>query len=701
MTFDTFLMVDWSGGNDRGTTPKKDAIWVCATRDGIADTPVYLRNRTVAEDWIKNFITAERTAGRSVLTGFDFAFGYPAGFGKTLTGSDDPFGIWDWFAAHVVDTPDNNNNRFDLAGQINALFPGVGPFWGNGLKRDIAHLPRKGLDRTDHGMTEKRAAEQQAKGAFPVWQLSGAGAVGSQVIMGLPVLSRLRKHFGADLRVWPFEPLDQPIAVVEIWPSLIAKAVTVTQPQERIKDAHQVALLAQTLSRLAPDALQTILDVPTTTEGSILGLNHVAMLEEAALAPATPPPLRNDCFAMPQGAHWTPVDEALAHLKSHLKGVTGTEGVSIARTAGRYLAQDVTAARAHPPAPNSAVDGYGFAGPAPEGIQTMPLVAGRSAAGQPYGHVVPTGYAIRILTGANLPDGVDTVVLQEDVTATTTQIAFHGPLKHGANARKAGEDMQAEQTIMNAGRKLTPADLGTLAACGVGTIEARKRLRVGILSTGDELREAGTDADAGQIYDANRPMLCALVERWGYDVIDLGRGPDDRTALKSILDDGAARCDVLISSGGASAGDEDHMSALLEDTGSLALWRIAVKPGRPLALGLWDGTPVFGLPGNPVAAMVCALIFAQPALCVLAGGAWQTPQSFQVPAAFSKSKKEGRREYLRARITDGQAEIFPSEGSGRVSGLSWATGLVALGDAAQTINQGDPVTFLPFSSFDL
>jgi molybdopterin molybdotransferase len=693
-------MVDWSGGNDRGPTPKKDAIWVCVARDGVAEDPVYLRNRAVTEDWITKFLTSERAAGRRVLAGFDFAFGYPAGFGKTLTGNDDPFAIWDWFEARVEDHADSNN-RFDVAGQINAMFPGVGPFWGNGLKRDVPDLPRKGLDRTGHGMTEKRMAEQHAKGAFPVWQLSGAGAVGSQVIMGLPVLARLRQHFGTDLRVWPFEPLDQPIAIVEIWPSLIAKAVAATQPTGRIKDAHQVALLAQTLSGLAPDALLSLLDVPNTTEGSILGLGYVEMLEDAALGPAAPPPLKNDCFSMPQGAHWTPVDDALAHLQHQLSVVTGTEILPISQASGRYLAADVAAQRAHPPAPNSAVDGYGFAGPAPMGVQTMPLVVGRSAAGQPYGFAVPTGHAIRILTGANLPDGVDTIVLQEDVTATASQVAFHGPLKKGANARDAGEDMTKGQVILHAGRKLTPADLGTMAAVGVGEVTVRQALRVGILSTGDELREPGTPVNAGQIFDANRPMLCALAANWGYDIIDLGCSPDNRDALKHILDDAASRCDVIISSGGASAGDEDHMSALLEGTGSLALWRIAVKPGRPLALGLWNDTPVFGLPGNPVAAMVCALIFAGPALRVLAGGEWAMAQSFQLPAAFAKSKKDGRREYLRARITEGTVEVFPSEGSGRVSGLSWATGLVALGDAAQTINQGDLVTYIPFSSFDL
>jgi molybdopterin molybdotransferase len=196
-------------------------------------------------------------------------------------------------------------------------------------------------------------------------------------------------------------------------------------------------------------------------------------------------------------------------------------------------------------------------------------------------------------------------------------------------------------------------------------------------------------------------MLLATVTRWGHAAVDLGRAPDNRDTLRAILTAAAAQCDVILTSGGASAGDEDHMSALLTETGSLALWRIAMKPGRPLAMGLWDGKPVFGLPGNPVAAQVCALVFAWPALARLAGGDWPEPQGFMVPAGFAKSKKDGRREYLRARIEDGRAVPFASEGSGRVSGLSWATGLIELPDPAITIAPGDAVRFIPFGGFGL
>ncbi|SFR59064.1 molybdopterin molybdotransferase [Yoonia tamlensis] len=694
MKFDRVVTVDWSGGNDRGATPKKDAIWAAIGSGGAAQDPVYLRNRQVAERWLIDTLTDLRDQGLRVLVTFDLCFAYPDGFATQLIGSEDTLALWDWFAARVEDAPDANN-RFDLAAQINAQFLGTGPFWFNGLQRDIAGLPRKGNARKDHGLPEKRSADLAVAGSFSPWQLAGAGAVGGQVIMGLPTLSRLRHHFGADLCVWPFQPVDAQIVLAETYFSQLPDLIDASR--DTIKDAAQVMLYARAFSALSPDKMAALMDIDATPEGWVLGAGRAEILRAAL----PPPSLRNDCFAMPQGVHWTPVDTALAHLRSHLGPVTQTQYLPIAQAANRILAADVQAARAHPPAPNSAVDGYGFAGPMPEGPQNLSLVAGRSAAGQPYSHPVPAGSAIRILTGANLPQGVDTVILQEDVQLAANNIRFNGPLKRGANARDAGEDMRKGDVILTLGRRITPADIGTMAAAGVGQVSVHKRLAVGILSTGDELRDPGTTADDGQIFDANRPMLCALVAGWGHAVVDLGRAPDNRAKLRNILDDAAKRCDVIISSGGASAGDEDHMSALLEGTGSFALWRIAMKPGRPLALGLWGDRPVIGLPGNPVAAMVCALVFARPALRQLAGGTWAQTEGYLLPAAFEKSKKAGRREYLRARVDDGKVHVFPSEGSGRVSGLSWATGLVELDDPAQKVSPGDLVRFIPFGNYAL
>lgn len=414
-----------------------------------------------------------------------------------------------------------------------------------------------------------------------------------------------------------------------------------------------------------------------------------------------PPPLKNDCFALPPGVNWTPVDEALAELKERLRVVVGQEKVPLADAAGRVLAEDLVAKRSNPPLPNTAVDGYGFSGGVPEGEAQFPLIDGRAAAGIPYQGRVPEGAAIRVLTGAALPDGVDTVVLEEDCAIGPDQIAFHGPIKQGANTRKAGEDVAEGEVALPKGRVLTPADLALASAIGFGVLNVFQPLRVGVLSTGDELVEPGESAGPGQIFDANRPMLLSAVARFGYKAMDLGRVKDDRDGLRAQLDAAAERVDVILTSGGASAGDEDHVSALLRESGALAEWRIALKPGRPLALGVWNGVPVFGLPGNPVAAFVCTLIFARPSFSKMAGAGWVEPQGFDLPAAFSKRKKPGRREFLRARMRNGRAEVFKSEGSGRVSGLSWAEGLVELGDEGREIVEGDLVRFFPYGNFRL
>ena len=411
------------------------------------------------------------------------------------------------------------------------------------------------------------------------------------------------------------------------------------------------------------------------------------------------PHLKDDCFALPAGTNWTPVADALAHLQQNMACITEVETLDISAALGRVLAQDAIALRANPPTANAAVDGYGFAfaSLAPEGVQALPLVDGRAAAGDPYDGRVPVGQAVRILTGAILPLGVDTVIMQEDVQAEAAEIRFSAGLKAGANCRAAGEDMKAGVVAVAAGTRLRAVELGLLVALGVAKVQAYKRLRVGVLSTGDELKQPGEAAAPHQIFDANRPMLLSLLESWGFAAVDLGTAADSAEAVVQALDGAAARCDALLTSGGASAGDEDHMSAVLKAQGALALWRIAIKPGRPLALGVWHGLPVFGLPGNPVAAFTTAQVFARPALGALQGQGWQTARGFKLPADFTKTKKAGRREYLRARRSqNGGVEVFASEGSGRISGLAWAEGLVELPDEALTVARGDLVTFIPF-----
>jgi molybdopterin molybdotransferase len=590
-------------------------------------------------------------------------------------------------------------------------------------------------------MAERRLAEKHARGAFTVWQLGGAGAVGSQAMTGMAALSRLRARLGNAVRVWPFEDAEAaPVVLAEVWPSLIRAEIAGARHAGEIADAAQVRVLATALARLqAAGGLEAALAAAPAEarreEGWILGLGAETALRAAAHAalaagsagdngaPAThgpaaqaasqpaapgiglvPPRLRDDCFALPRGVEWMPVDTALARLCGALVPVAGVETVPVTAADGRVLAEPVHALRANPPVANAAVDGYALAqGGAGGGVRRLPLLPGRAAAGHPFPGAVPEGHALRILTGAPLPEGVDTVVLEEDCATDGATVAFEGPLRAGANTRPAGEDFAAGAALLPAGHRLRPPDLALLAAAGLGAVAVRRPLRVAVLSTGDEVSDAwGAPLPPHRIHDANRPMLMALVRRWGHAAVDLGHAPDEAGAITARLDAGAAGADLILTSGGASAGEEDHVSRMLRDSGRLVSWRIAMKPGRPLALALWKGVPVMGLPGNPVAAFVCALVFARPALARLSGETWAGPLALTVPAAFTKRKKAGRREYLRARLTPaGEAEVFRSEGSGRISGLSWAEGLVELPDGALEVVPGTPVRFLPYAGFGL
>jgi molybdopterin molybdotransferase len=699
--FDRVAVLDWSAA--KGRRQGKDSIWI-GLADATGVTTVNLPTRTAAEAHLAALVAQ----GGRLLIGADFAFGYPAGFAARLTGQARALSVWDWLAGRVRELPGDGSNYREVAAQANVAFEGAAPFWGNGERAETIDLPRTRPDLPP-GLAAHRATELAARagGSSPksVWQLAGAGAVGAQSLTGIPVLHRLRAAHPGRVAVWPFEPCeDADVVLAEVYPSLLADAVRADPGT--VPDEVQVRLLARVLFTLAQgDGMAALLASRAVSavleeEGWILGIGAEALLRNPA--PLTPPRLRNDCFAMPQGVDWVPVDAALDRLRAGLRPVTGTERLAVAQAVGRILAEPPVARRANPPAPNSAVDGYGFAAAATgDGVQRLPLIAGRAAAGQPFAGTVPPGHAIRILTGAILPFGVDTVVLEEDCATDGATVAFDGPVKPRINTRRAGEDVADGAALFAPGHRLRAPDVALLAATGVAQVTVRRRLRVAVLSTGDEVITA-PPAAPHQMFDANRPMLMALAQGWGCDVLDLGAAPDDADAIALRLDAGAAGADAILTTGGASAGDEDHVSRLLRARGDLQSWRIAMKPGRPLALALWRGVPVFGLPGNPVAALVCALIFARPALGVLAGGDWQTPMGFTVPAAFTKRKKAGRREYLRARLTpEGAAEVFASEGSGRVSGLAWATGLVELPDQAADIAPGDPVRFLPYAAFGI
>lgn len=277
--FDSFAVVDWAAGKDTGPRPRKDAIWAGAILGREEAEPVYLRNRDLAVCWLRALIAGERESGRRLLIGFDFPFGYPAGFARHVTGSDDPLSLWAFYRERLVDTP-RGNSRFKLAGELNRLFPGTGPFWFNGGLEDVPDLPRKGRDRMGHGQKERRRVEVLAQGSFTCWQMGGAGAVGGQVMTGLAALQRLRDAFASEIAIWPFHRGPAPVHLVEIWPTLIDPVVRASE--DPIRDRAQVRLLARALAGLPPSRLAEMMNVDAPEEGWILGLGFEPELQEAA-----------------------------------------------------------------------------------------------------------------------------------------------------------------------------------------------------------------------------------------------------------------------------------------------------------------------------------------------------------------------------------------------------------------------------------
>ncbi|MFQ3355440.1 MAG: molybdopterin molybdotransferase [Paracoccaceae bacterium] len=416
------------------------------------------------------------------------------------------------------------------------------------------------------------------------------------------------------------------------------------------------------------------------------------------------PILDNDCFSLPKGVRWIPVEDALDRLQESLHSVVKTEWVNLDQATNRVLSENIFATRSSPPSDNSAVDGFGFSlKTLQHGPQNLPLVKGRAAAGEPYKGTITPGSAIKILTGAILPDGVDTVILEEDTQLELNSVTFNSTLKLGANTRMSGEDAKSGEIVLSEGNILRSPDIALLVSVGVFCVLVYKKLSVGVLSTGTEIiTKTTTTPLRHQIYDANRPMLLSVIRKWGFTAEDLGHAKDDQDTVLEKLNNGVKKVDVIITTGGASSGEEDYISKLLKEKGSISSWRVAIKPGRPIAMGMWQGKPIFGLPGNPVAAFVCTAIFVRPALSLLSGSKWKEPVGFLVPAAFSKIKKPGRREFLRGLLQDdGSVKAFKSEGSGRISSLSWANGLIDLPSEALDISPGDFVRFIPYTSLGI
>jgi molybdopterin molybdotransferase len=400
------------------------------------------------------------------------------------------------------------------------------------------------------------------------------------------------------------------------------------------------------------------------------------------------------------------VAEAVALLEARLPVTARPETVSLEAALGRILAENLVTPLPLPPVDHVAVDGFALAAASlGEAGGRLPL-AGRVAAGEA-APALAYGSAMRVFTGAPLPMGADTVVMQEDVAVDVSApdrpvlVVPPGVARRDRNIRRRGEEFAEGAAVLPAGRRIGPAEVALAASLGLARLPARERLRVALFSTGNELQQPGQPLEPAGRYDSNRPMLAAMLARLGCAVSDLGIVRDEPAALRALLLQAAPGHHAVLASGGVSVGEEDHVRVVLGEIGEGESWSLAMKPGRALALGLVAGTPVIGLPGNPVAAMHAFIQIARPALLRLAGAAPQPLRPLLVPAGFRHAKRAGRLEAVRVRLgldAAGQPvlQLFGSDSSGWLSSLTEGDGLAILPEDRGDVAEGDMVGFLPF-----
>jgi molybdopterin molybdotransferase len=397
------------------------------------------------------------------------------------------------------------------------------------------------------------------------------------------------------------------------------------------------------------------------------------------------------------------VDDAVGLIATRVNAIADVETVALDDADGRVLAKDVGAPLPLPPFTNAAVDGYAVRNEdLPQGEERAFPLDGRVAAGGDAQAPIKPGRTLRIFTGAPMPPGAGTVFMQEDVRiAEDGKIVLPPGLKPGANVRPAGEDIPQGRIAISAGQRLRPQHVALAAAFGLTALDVVRRIRVAVFSTGDELASPGTPRGASQLFDSNRVMLIAMLRRLGCEVSDLGILRDDRASLAAGLKKVAGQHDLILTTGGVSTGEEDHVKAAVEEIGRLVLWRMAIKPGRPVAMGIIGGTPLIGLPGNPVASFVTFVHVVRPTVLALAGSLAEPIVPIPVRAAFTYKKKKGRREYVRVFLRKGEGgalEVtkFPREGAGLLSSLVETDGLVELGEDVTRVEPGASVGFLSY-----
>lgn len=396
-------------------------------------------------------------------------------------------------------------------------------------------------------------------------------------------------------------------------------------------------------------------------------------------------------------------DEALSFLLARVRPANETEQIATADALGRVLAERLSSVVNVPPLDNSAMDGYAVRIADLINASTRLRVTQRIPAGT-VGQPLEAGQAARIFTGAPVPAGCDAVVMQEYCGVEGDTVTVRKPPKIGENIRRSGEDIAAGAEILPAGIRLRPQEMGLAASVGIATLRVYRKLKVATFFTGDEIVMPGEPLKPGQIYNSNRFVMTGLLQALGCEVVDLGIVPDDFAATVKVLEAAAAGADLIITSGGVSVGEEDHVKAAVEAVGKLDLWKIAIKPGKPLAFGEVGDVrkvPFIGLPGNPVSAFVTFCLFVRPFILRSQGIATTAPQAFSLKADFDWLKPDKRREFLRARLhttENGEVgvQLYPNQGSGVLTSTAWADGLVEVPEGSP-IHRGKTVKFLPFS----
>lgn len=399
------------------------------------------------------------------------------------------------------------------------------------------------------------------------------------------------------------------------------------------------------------------------------------------------------------------VQQALAKIKATITPVESYEKCALRAGLGRILAEDIISTINVPSHINSAMDGYALNGDdlADKGDTGLQVI-GTAWAGQAFEGEVQRGQCVRIMTGAVMPTGTDTVIIQERVKREADTIYFLVGNQKGQNVRQAGEDLAIGQQVLSQGKTLFPPELGLLASLGIAEVKVKRRLRVAFFSTGDELRSIGQVLEKGNVYDSNRYTLYGMLTRLGVDIIDMGVVPDKREALQAAFKTAADQADVVITSGGVSVGEADFVKDTLSSLGAIDFWKIAMKPGRPLAFGQLGKAAFFGLPGNPVAVMVTFYQFVQPALQYMMGQPETQALTYQAKVATDIPKKPGRTEFLRgvlAQNLQGEwtVERAGKQGSGILRSMSDGNCFIILDTDEQDIQQGDWVTVQPFATF--